>query len=190
MKWATLAHIHLDRVAAPWLIRRFVDPDAEFSYIEWGLDGELPGPDLAARVPPGTTPVGIPGVELGLHDAEGSCFSKVLRHHSLDDPALWRMERLVAAGIRHAFGQPPATGESDEETALGTALDEFGTALGVVFDDAEHLERALGLYDAVYAHCQIRELPAEALTDAPRLPPLRTPFLRRAIGRAPDLQPR
>jgi len=183
MKWMTLAHIHLDRVAAPWLIIRFVDPDAEFSYLEWGLDGELPTAALAAQVPADTTPVGIPGVTLGLHDAEGSCFSKVLRHHGLEDPALWRMERLVAAGVRHAFGQPPGADETAEETMLGAALDELGTALGVVFDDADHLGRALGLYDAVYAHCQIRELGPEALGGAPRLPPLRTPFLRRAIGR-------
>lgn len=184
MKWMTLAHIHLDRVAAPWLITRFVDPEAEFAYLEWGLDGNLPSPGLAAEVPPGTTPVGIPGVTLGLHDANGSCFAKVLRHHGLDDPALWRMERLVSAGVRHAFEQPPAPDETAEETMLGGALDEIGTALGVAFDDPEHLERALGLYDAVYALCQVRELPAKTLEDAPRLPPLRTPYLREAIGRA------
>jgi hypothetical protein len=179
----TLAHIHLDRVAAPWLIVRFVDPEAEFSYLEWGLDGQLPGADLAARVPEGTTPVGLPGVTLGLHDSAGSCFAKVLRHHDLTDPALWRMERLVAAGIRHAFGQPPAADETPEETTMGAALDELGTALGVVFDDAGHLAAALPLYDAVYAHCQMAGLPPAVLADAPRLPPLRTPYLRAAIGR-------
>jgi hypothetical protein len=184
MRWMTLAHIHLDRVAAPWLITRFVDPDAEFSYLEWGLDGELPGSELAAQVPAGTTPVGIPGVTLGLHDSDGSCFAKVLRHHGLEDPALWRMERLVSAGVRHAFGQPPAADETAEESMLGAALDELGTALGVAFDDAEHLERALGLYDAVYTLCQIRELSPDTLAGAPRLPPLRTPYLREAIGRA------
>lgn len=184
MRWMTLAHIHLDRVAAPWLIIRFVDPDAEFSYLEWGLDGRLPTAELAAQVPPGTTPVGIPGVTLGLHDGDGSCFSKVLRHHGLDEPALWRMERIIAAGVRHAFGKPPAPDESDEETTLGTALDELGTALGVCFDDADHLANALGLYDAVYAHCQIRELSPDTIADAPFLPPLRTPFLRRAIRRS------
>lgn len=182
MKWMTLAHIHLDRVAAPWLITRFVDPEAEFSYLEWGLDGELPSPDLAREVPAGTTPVGIPNVPLGLHDADGSCFAKVLRHHGLTDPALWRMERLVSAGIRHAFGRPPADDETAEETMLGAALDELGTALGVVFDDAEHLQQALGLYDAVFALCQMRELPEATLAAAPRLPPLRTPYLRRELG--------
>lgn len=183
MKWMTLAHVHLDRVAAPWLVRRFVDPDAEFGFIEWGMDGRLPSPELAQQVPDGATPVGLPGVVLGLHDADGSCFSKVLRHYALDDPALWRMERLVAAGVRHAFGQPPAADETPEETTLGAALDELGTALGVVFDDTDHLEHAMALYDAVYAHCQVRELSPEVLAAAPRLPPLRTPYLRDAIGR-------
>lgn len=184
MRWMTLAHIHLDRVAAPWLVLRFVDPEAEFAYLEWGLDGELPDPALAAQVPEGTTPLGMPGVTLGLHDAAGSCFAKVLRHHDLTDPALWRMERLVAAGVRHAFGQPPAPDETPEETTMGAALDELGTALGVVFDDADHLAAALPLYDAVYTHCRLAELSPQTLAAAPRLPPLRTPFLRAAIGRA------
>lgn len=182
MKWVTLGHVHLDRVAAPWLIKRFVDPEGEFGFVAWGGDGELPTPDLLAQVPDGATPLGMPGAELGLHDAEGSCFAKVLRHYELDDPALWRMERLVTAGIRHAFGKPPADDETAEESALGLALDELGSAFGVIHDDIEHLATAFPMYDAVYALCRIAELPDYAREAAPFLPPQRGPYLRERLG--------
>jgi hypothetical protein len=58
MRWATLAHVHLDRVAAPWLVLRFVDPEAQFEFIEWGLDGQLPDP--VTIIPDGATPLGPP----------------------------------------------------------------------------------------------------------------------------------
>ncbi|CAM5693875.1 chromate resistance protein ChrB domain-containing protein [Streptomyces canus] len=48
MRRVTLSHVHLDRVASPWLVRRFVDPTAEFECVEWGQDGRLPDP---ARLP-------------------------------------------------------------------------------------------------------------------------------------------
>jgi hypothetical protein len=125
----------------------------------------------------------MPGVELGLHDANGSCFYKVLCAYDLKDPALWRMERVVAAGISQALGTPERTDETAEERTLGAALNLIGTALGVAFDDAEHLEHAMPLYDAVYEHCRMRGLPGHILGGAPALPPLRTPYLREALAR-------
>lgn len=163
-------------------MRRFIDPAAEFEFVEWGRDGELPDP-ARLDVPKGATPIGIPGVELGLHDEHGSCFQKVLRAYDLDDPALWRMERVVAAGISHALGTPERPDLTEEERALGTALDLFGAALGVVFDDAEHLAHAMPLYDGVYAHCRMQELSEDTLAGAPKLPPLRIPYLRAALRR-------
>jgi hypothetical protein len=182
MRWATLAHVHLDRVASPWLIRRFVDPSAEFEFVEWGLDGKLPDP-ARLHLPDGATPIGIPGAKLGLHDEHGSCFQKVLRAYELDDPALWRMERVIAAGISDALGTPKRPDQTDEERVLGVALNLLGTALGVAFDDAAHLAHAMPLYDAVYEHCRMRELPDDVVTAAPKLPPLRTPYLRDALRR-------
>jgi hypothetical protein len=184
MRWSTLSHIHLDRVAACWLIRRFVDPDARFTYVEWGLDGHRPRPELLASVPAGDTAVGIPGARLGLHDENGTCFAKVLRAYELEDPALWSMERIIAAGVSHALGTPTPDGETEEERTLGAALDMLGAAYGVAFDDAKHLELALPLYDALYTHCQTRQLPEAVFTAAPSLPPLRTPYLRQALAKA------
>ncbi|MEH0421481.1 chromate resistance protein ChrB domain-containing protein [Streptomyces sp. B21-083] len=183
MRWATLAHVHLDRVASPWLVRRFVDPEAEFEFVEWGLDGGLPDP-ARLRIPEGSTPIGIPGVPLGLHDENGPCFQKVLRAYDLDDPALWRMERIVAAGISNALGTPARPDQTEEERVLGTALNLVGSAFGVAYDDAEHLENALSLYDGVYELCRIRGLPEDVVAGAPKHPPLRNPYLRDALERA------
>jgi hypothetical protein len=183
MHWVTLSHVHLDRAATPWLVRRFVDPDAVFGYVEWGLDGELPTAALLDDVPEGAIPLAIPGAKLGLHDADGTCFSKVLREYELDDPALWQMERIVAAGVSHALGTPPRLDETDEERTIGHALDEIGTALGIMFDDTDHIDRAMALYDAVFALCQMRQLPDDVLAQSPSVPPLRTPYLRAALAR-------
>ncbi|MFF7549747.1 chromate resistance protein ChrB domain-containing protein [Streptomyces canus] len=190
MRWVTLSHVHVDRVASPWLVRRFVDPAAEFEFMEWGEDDSLPDPGRLPRLPEGATPIGIPGVPLGLHDEHGSCFKKVLRAYELDDPALWRMERLVAAAISHALGTPEQPGQTEEERVIGTTLDLLGAAFGVAFDDTEHLEHAMPLYDGVYEHCRIRELSEDVLAGAPRVPPLRVPYLRNALQHTHPVQPR
>jgi len=181
LRWATLSHVHLDRVASPWLVRRFVDPEATFEFIEWGMDGKLPDP-ARLEVPDGATPLAIPGAELSLHDEHGSCFAKILRAYQLDDPALWKMERIISAGISNALGTPRRSDETEEERVLGRALDVIGTSLGVAFDDAEHIEHALPLYDAIYTHCRIGELSDEVIEAQPMLPPQRTPYLREALA--------
>lgn len=184
MRWITLAHVHLDRVASPWLVRRFVDPDAQFEFMEWGLDGKLPDP-ARLTVPQGATPIGMPGVKLGLHDEHGSCFAKVMRTYDLDgNGALVRMERVIAAGISDALGTPERPDQTKEEHTLGRALNLLGTAFGIAFDDAEHLEHALPLYDGLFEHCRVQELADDVVAAAPKLPPLRTPYLREALRRA------
>jgi hypothetical protein len=183
MLWVTLAQIHLDRAASPWLIKRFVDPDAEFRFVVWGLDGALPEPG-SLSIPSGATPFAIPGVELGLHDADGTCFRKIMRRYSLQKPALDAMERVIAAGVRHTFNQPRADDETAEETMLGGALNLIGAGLGLAYDDDGHLAAALRLYDGLYEHCRMRLLPPEVKADAPFLPPQKIPFLRAAIAAA------
>ena len=76
MRWATRRGVHIDRAATAWLIRRFVDPDAEFVFV--GGPGE---------VPPEVTPFDMRGVDLGHHG--GDCtFETILRRYQLDDPVL------------------------------------------------------------------------------------------------------
>jgi hypothetical protein len=75
MRWCTVENIHLDRVASLWLIRRHVDPGAEFGFV---LRGTRPD-----EVPAAAVPVGIPGAELGPHDEAGTCFAKIARAYQL-----------------------------------------------------------------------------------------------------------
>ncbi|MFJ9794535.1 chromate resistance protein ChrB domain-containing protein [Streptomyces sp. NPDC101145] len=84
MKWATRAGIHIDRAACAWLIRRFIDPDAEFVFVT-----------DPAHVPADATPFDMRGAELGHH--RGDCsFETILRvHHLTDDPALRRIADIV-----------------------------------------------------------------------------------------------
>jgi len=83
MKWATRAGIHIDRAACAWLIRRELDPRAEFVFVT----------DPAA-VPADATPFDMPGVELSHH--EGDCsFETILRRYQLVDPVLWTIAEII-----------------------------------------------------------------------------------------------
>ena len=83
MRWATRAHCHIDRVACAWLIRRFIDYEGEFVFVD--------DPD---DVPTDATPFDMRGVELGHHDGDCS-FEAFLRRYELADPVLWELARIV-----------------------------------------------------------------------------------------------
>ena len=83
MRWATRAGVHIDRAACAWLIRRFVDPDAEFVFV-----------DDVARVPADATPFDMRGVALG-HVGGDCSFETILRRYELTDPVLWRIAEIV-----------------------------------------------------------------------------------------------
>src|SRR4030065_306370 len=89
MKWITRSHVHVDRVACPWLITRFIDSDAEFLFV--------PKSQIQRAVEEtGATPFDAPGVELGHHDGKFS-FETILEHFGLADRALTRMAKIVHA---------------------------------------------------------------------------------------------
>ena len=77
VRWATRAGCHVDRAACAWLLRRFVDADAEFVFVEDPVD-----------VPVGATPFDMQGVDLSHHDGDCS-FETILRRYELEDPVLW-----------------------------------------------------------------------------------------------------
>jgi len=83
VKWTTRAGVHIDRAACAWLIRRFVDPDAEFVFVE---DAE--------HVPADATPFDLRGVPLS-HHGGGCTFETILLKHDLTDPVLWRIGKAV-----------------------------------------------------------------------------------------------
>ena len=138
MKWVTRARPKTDRIACPWLIRRFIDPDAEILYV--------PAPDVldvAARG--GARSFDAPGAEFD-HRAGKCTFEVLIEDYQLeDDPALARLARIVHA--------------ADIDTELHT--DPFGPALlalalgglAVESDDHRLLDRASFIYDSLYAWC-------------------------------------
>jgi hypothetical protein len=89
MRWATRAGCHVDRAACAWLIRRFVDPEPAFVFVD--------DPD---EVPEDATPFDMRGAELSHHDGDCS-FETFLRRFELDDPALWELARVVHEADLH-----------------------------------------------------------------------------------------
>jgi hypothetical protein len=140
MKWITREHVKVDRVACPWLIRRFVDPDAEFLFVprEQVLE-------IAARE--GATPYDVPDVELGHHGGECS-FEAILRKYALtQDPALTLLGKIVnGADTDNTLWQQP---EGPGLNAIAEGFRHLGLR-----DDHEMLEKEAAIYDALYAYCQ------------------------------------
>jgi len=131
MRWATRAGIHVDRTASAWLIRRFVDPDAEFTFV-----GD---PD---EVPENATPFDMRGVELS-HRGGECTFEAILRRYELDDAALSEIAQIVhEADLEdERYDVPEARG-----------LDVLIRGLSMVRPDEEMLELTGPLYDGLYEY--------------------------------------
>jgi hypothetical protein len=139
MKWITREKVKVDRVACPWLIRKFIDSQAEFIFL---AAGEV----VAKAAELGATPFDIQGCELG-HHGEDVSFNSLLKKHMLTDPALVLLGEIVRAADSHPSNPHPA-GEGLRWVAFGFS------ALG--WSDREILEREFVVYDALYAECQRR----------------------------------
>ncbi|MGH2452393.1 MAG: chromate resistance protein ChrB domain-containing protein [bacterium] len=144
MKWITREGVKVDRVACPWLIKHFIDPDAEFLFVP-------PDQVAAAAARAGATPFDVPGVELGHHDGRCS-FEAILRRFGLTDPALLLLAHIVhgADVADDLYGRPEAPGLR--------AVAEGFRHLGLR-DDQEILERESIVYDALYAYCRQQAAP-------------------------------
>ncbi len=141
MKWITREKVKVDRVACPWLIKKFIDPQAEFVFVPAGevlkQAKELPA-----------TPFDVEGCELG-HHGEDVSFNSFLKKYNLTDPALGLLGEIVRAADSHPSNPHPA-GEGLRWVAFG-----FGE-LGL--SDQEILERESMVYDALYCECQRRAI--------------------------------
>jgi hypothetical protein len=129
VRWATRKHCHIDRAACAWLIRRFIDADAEFVFVD--------DPD---DVPADSTPFDIRGVELSHHGGDCS-FETFLRHYQLDDPVLWDLARIV-----HEADVDDERYEAPEAAGLDVAL----RGLSLVVEDERLLELTAPLFDGLY----------------------------------------
>jgi len=140
MKWITRSHVHVDRVACPWLITRFVDVEAEFLFV--------PSSQIDKVVKEtGATPFDAPGVELG-HDKEGHCsFESIIARYGLKEPGLLRLAKIVhAADVSEDIDKDP----------IARGLEAIASGFSLRFpDDLENLEEQFGVYDALYAWCRM-----------------------------------
>ena len=144
MKWITRKNIKVDRVACPWLIRRFIDPDAEFLFVE-----EAQLLDVAARV--GAIPFDAPRlstVKLN-HRGERCTFEAIIEDYSISDAAIQRLAFIVrAADIKGQEGVAP------EGIGLRSIAQGFA-AMGL--SDEDRLARQFPVYDALYAFVQSKQ---------------------------------
>jgi hypothetical protein len=129
----------VDRIACPWLIARFVDPEAEFLFVP--ADQVL---EVAARE--NAIPFDVPDVELG-HHGERCSFDAVLDRYRLDDPALHRLAEIVRGADTGALDLAP---ESAGLYALASGFRELAR------DDHENLRLQFPAYDALHRFCQDR----------------------------------
>jgi hypothetical protein len=144
MKWITREKVKVDRVACPWLIQKFIDPQAEFIFV--------PADQVATKARElGATPFDIDGCELG-HHGEDVSFNSLLQKYKLTDPALTLLGEIVRAADSHPSKPHPA-GEGLRWVAFGF------NALGL--SDHEILQREFIVYDALYAECRRRAAEAE-----------------------------
>jgi hypothetical protein len=137
MKLVTRARPKVDRVACPWLIKRFIDPEAEFLYVP--ADQVM---EVSRRE--GAIPFDVPGAELGHHGAECS-FDAIIRKYNLTDSALQKLAVIVRGADTDAKDLAPEC-RGLEAIAEGFRL--------VYSDDHELLEREMPVYDAIYAYCR------------------------------------
>ena len=138
MKWVTRKNAAVDRIACPWLIRRFIDPGAEFLYVD---------EDDVSRVAreEGAEPFDVEGAELG--HVDGRCsFESILVRYGLREPALGRLAEIV-----HGADIQADLGQTREAAGLKAVAMGFRRLYGD--RDLEKLEAEMPVYDALYAWC-------------------------------------
>ncbi|HBP25724.1 MAG TPA: chromate resistance protein [Acholeplasmatales bacterium] len=134
MKWVTREKVHVDRVACPWLIKNFVDKEAEFVFVPRDTD---------PQTIQGGIPFDMKGVELGHHGDECS-FDAIMKKYKLTgDLALKKIQEIVRMAD---------TGKADQNP-LAFSLEVLARGYGMnAKDDHETLQREFHLYDALYSY--------------------------------------
>jgi len=139
-KWVTREHPKIDRIACPWLVSRFINPDAEFIYVPPGdvtrIAGEVGG-----------TPYDIKGVEFG-HVGDHCSFDAIVRAYEIADPALDRLATIVRGADT---SRPDLAPQCEGLLAISYGLS------GNFPDDHEMLRHGLVVYDALYTWCRLKQ---------------------------------
>jgi hypothetical protein len=139
MKWITRSHVHVDRVACPWLITRFIDNEAEFLF--------APKNQIKKIVQEtGAIPFDTEEVELG--HVDGRCsFESIILKYDLKEPGLLRLAKIVhAADVAEDIDKDP----------IARGLEAIASGYSLRFpEDIENLEHQFEVYDALYAWCRL-----------------------------------
>lgn len=134
MRWVTRARPKIDRVACPWLIRRFIDPGAEFLFV-------APARVAGVAEETGATPFDVEGVELS-HDGPRCSFDAFLDKYALKDPALDEVATIVRGADTDRLDLAPQ--------AAGLLAISLGLSHNIP-DDQEMLRHGFVIYDALYS---------------------------------------
>jgi len=138
MKWITREKVKVDRVACPWLIKRFIDRDAQFLFV--ASDQVLSTAERENAIP-----YDVPGVTLGHHDGKCS-FEAIVSEYRMEDPAIDRLAKIVhgADVSQDLYGLPEAPGLK----AIAIGFSHLNLT------DHQILEKESVVYDALYEYCK------------------------------------
>lgn len=137
MKWVTRRKARVDRIACPWLIRRFIDPEAEFLFVP---EDQV----MATARREGAVPFDVPAVELS-HHGEHCSLDAFIDKYRLEDPALGALARIVRGA------------DTDARDVAPEAWGLYAVASGfrqITEDDFENMRLQFPVYDALYAYCR------------------------------------
>jgi rhodanese-related sulfurtransferase len=150
--WVTRENPKIDRIACPWLVRRFIDPEAVFLYV--------PADQVfATAAATGAIPYDIPGAEPFSHDGDFCSLDGFLRAYGLADPALDRLAAIVRGADT---GRPELTPQS-----AGLLAISLGLSANFAADDHGMLDHAMPVYDALYTWCRGRPQDSHSWNPAP-----------------------
>jgi hypothetical protein len=151
MKWVTREYVHVDRTACPWLIKKFIDPKAEFLFVPVEKIEEVVKKKDAI-------PYDAPGVELG-HHGDKCSFDAIVEKYRIEDPAVIELANIVRSADTDKPGAPE-----------GAGLDAVMTGISMLSkDDYNAVEKAGAVYDAFYTYCKLKLLREKYKTDLDKM---------------------
>ena len=140
MLWITRSHVHVDSVACPWLITRFIDNDADFLFVPRNQIEKV-------AQETGAIPFDAPGVELGHKDGRCS-FESIMLKYELKEPGLVRLAHIVhSADVSEDIDQDP----------IARGLEAIASGFSLRFpEDEENIASQFDVYDVLYAWCRLQ----------------------------------
>jgi hypothetical protein len=141
-KWVTRSNAHVDRIACPWLISKFVDSQAEFLYVPASMVKEVAKSENAI-------PFDAPDIELTHYNEDGNervSFDAIIKKYGLKDPALLKLAEIVS-------GADAKIPDAPRESAGLKAFAEGFQAISK--NDHDNITRQFPAYDALYAYCKL-----------------------------------